>query len=1460
MAPKFAFDPDYEPCEVVWTQPKALLVRARSARRRSAVLLKIARDGGDPAAKAAWEREYEILKSLGREGADAPLGLESWNGVPVLVLPDTGALPLSRHEPLAFAEPSRFLSAASEICAVLEKLHREERIHQFLTPDNILVNRANLKAGLLGLVHASPFFRKARGAFDLRIREGGLHWVAPEQTGMINRLMDGRTDIYALGCVFYWMLTGREVCESEDAAETMAFHLAGRPVPAGSLNPDVPGWLWAIVEKCLQKEPDERYQTIGGLLADISACLEQVRKSGKIASFSPGRHDVSPTLRPSGRIVGRKDEMEGLSGIVQRVAEGGQGAVLVAGRPGVGKTSLVSEIFPVIAGKKMTILSGKFEPVTDNRPYAGVCQAISAWAMSLSFEEEARKKEWTERLRRAMGGLGRVISDLSPEAAFLFDAGAALPDFPPREAQGRFSLALSRFFSALAEKDGLALFLDDLQWADQATLSFLVQAAGSAVSGRFLLVGVFRDNEAADNPHIDELASVCASRGENGRVITLYPLSLSETRAMVDEVCGGAAPEGGALADFIFGRTSGNPLFVTGLLQLLNQNGALVFDPKNKRFAFNAEKAGGVPAQTDQRALLRGYILSLSGPCREMLCVAAAAGNSFSPGTVAELWGASPEIVEEQLAEAAARRLVRPVSGSTGGHWLAFSHDHVREEAYSLLPPGRAATLHLALSRMKIPGLDTASSAYFAADHANLSADLLNDEKERMGAALKNLAAGRLAREAAAFGSAWRYLSSAVSFLPENAWKKHYKTTLKIYTAAAEAAYLAADKKVASHLSAMITREAGSDIDRANALRVAMLALVAQNRMSEAVDKGLEALRAIGIRLPENPGKTHLFYYYFKARLALPRRKWKNILARPDNGPARKSLAMSICSDLGLAAFVIKPNLTAVAGLQQLAMLSRGRLCPQAAATLAGYAFILCQIGRIDEAYEIGLIAEKLQERWPGHPSEAITLCIAYAIIRPWKEHLRDCQTGLGRAFDAGIRAGNFYWGTIAEWVRCYQRFYTGAALSDLIREIRHARDEFKAMGQEKTCLYLELDILFFMALAGASEGEIEELRKAYGYPDDENRLLEAKDEIAINILYANEMFLAYLSGNFGRAAECGRRLDNYLNGALGTQALPVIELFDCLSMLALPDPFADKKRLDEKIAHLAGWAKHCPQNNRHKLDLVNAELARVNGRPGEAARLYAAAIEGAKENGFLNFEALGLELFAKFRLSNEKIPEGMELMGKARRAYAAWGAKAKVKSLDEKFGMVFLRPTGQTDEAPVRRERPALGGLADSSKILAELMEKVRAAGHENRAGVFLSLLCPLAGASGGAVFVREHRTLAVKALWRGEGSDGNNYDSITGEEPDRFFAQKAMSLEDWIYAADISKADLPQKYRRAGSFSARSILCGPVETDWKKGALYLENRFLTDAFDPVRVNLVKRAARMFSRLEEPLGRFKRR
>ena len=1456
MTRNFVFDPDYSDVEALWTQPKAVLARARSASRMSAVLLKIARDPGDPAAKSAWEREYGILKDLGADGAGDPPCLETWNGVPVLVLADTGAMPLSRHEPLSFAEPKRFLRVAAEICAQVERLHLKGLIHQFLTPDNLLINSASFKSCLIGLVHASPFFSKARGAFDLRIREGGLCCLAPEQTGMINRLMDGRTDIYALGCIFFEMLAGRPVCESESSHDIMAFHLTGQPKLKSEGLKVIPA-IAAVVEKCLAKEPDERYQTIGGLSADIQTCLDKLRESGKIASFAPGRHDVCPVLRPPGRLVGRDDEIRGLSRAVEKAARGGHGACFVSGLPGVGKTVLVSETFPLIAAHKMALLSGKFEPVTDNRPYAGICQAVSAWAISINWEDESRKKDWMARLGRAMGGLGRIIADLAPEAAFLFGEAEALPDFPPREAQGRFFLALSRFFSAIAEKDGLVLFLDDLQWADQSTLSFLAQAATGSISGRFLLLGAFRDNEIAPENPLHEIIAACLRQGKNCRAFNLAPLGRESLASYIEEICGGAPPKGRELLEHVFSCTSGNPFYARELLHSFVEDGCLFFDHGLKRFSFNAQKAGNRVALPDQRAILRRQILSLSERCREMLCVAAAVGNVFSPGTVALLLDKPPGMVTEHLAEAAARELVRPVSGMAGGYWYDFSHDHVREEAYSLLPPGRAAAMHLALSRLDIPGLDPASAAYFAADHVNLSAGLLTGEKERMDAALKNLEAGRLAREAAAFGPAWRYLSAAISFLPENAWKKHYKTTLEIYTAAAEAAYLVADKDVASRLSAIIIKEARSDMDRAKALWVAFLALVAQNRQAEAIETGLKALRALGIKMPANPGKAHLLYYYLKARLALPRRKWNKLLTRPDKGPARKALAMSISLDLGLSAFGLRPNLTVAAGLQQVALLSRGRLCPQAAAALAGYALMLGQVGKAGESYELGLLAEKLQKRWPGHQSEATTLCIVNSIIKPWKQHLRESYTGLAQAYDTGMRAGNFYWGTMGAWVKCYQLFYAGIALSEVDRQMRKLRDEVKAMGQEKWCLHLDMDILCVMALNGASEKEICEERKACGNPDEESKLLEAGEEIALCIFYANKLLIDYLFGNYESAAACGRSLDKYPNGMVGTQALPVTELLDCLSMLASPEPFADRKRLNQKIARLSGWAKNCPPNNSHKIDLVNAEMARVKGRNGEARRLYARAVESAKENGFMNFEALGLELFAKFCLINDEIGEGTRLMAQARSAYAAWGATAKVKSLDEKYGALFLRPGGRMAESPLRSERPSLSGLADTTRVLAGLKEKLKAAPPQNRADVFLRLICPLAGASAGVIFIRDHRALAVKALWRGEGADEEKYDSITAEEPDRFFARKAISLSDWVLVPDLSKADLPHKYRRSGSAKARSILCGPLETDWKKGALYLENRFLTDAFDPVRLNMVKAAAELFSSLQHPLGRF---
>ncbi|MEW5737106.1 MAG: AAA family ATPase [Thermodesulfobacteriota bacterium] len=1438
------FDPDYDVEEVLWTQPGSVLVRARSQKRRRALLLKAARGEPPPPVLQAWERELSILRGINGAGPESPLGLEVWKKRPILVLPDLGARPLSCHAPLAFSSPERFLSVACELGDILRRLHRQGMIHQFLTPENVLVNRESGKVELIGLVFASSFYRKARGAFDLRMREGGLCCVAPEQTGLLNRLMDGRTDIYALGCLFYQMLSGQPVIDSEDPEEIIAFHLSGRAPALTEINRAVPVPLTGIVEKCLQKEPDERYQTIAGLSADLALCLDSLRRTGEIEAITPGRQDVSPFLRPPGRMVGRRPERDALVRALCSVASGARNTVFVAGPPGVGKTALVAEIAPAAAGKKMIMLSGKFDPVVNNRPYAAICQAISSWALSVQWEGPDRVESWSRRLRGAMGGLGRVITDLAPEAAPLLGDPPPLPEFPPREAQGRFLLALSRFFSILASGEGLVLFLDDLQWADPATLAFLSPAATGAVAGRFLLVGAFRDTEYPQDRFLRDILSQHTLPGETLSLISLSPLGLPETKLLINELCGEAAPKEEALFSQVFSRTSGNPFYVRELLQSFLKNGSLRFDEDQRRFCFEEEKAASKTEVPDQRAILREQILSLPDRCRETICAASAVGNSFSPEAVARIMGKESAQVEKDLAEAARREFIRPVSGLNGGSWMAFSHDHVREEAYAQLPPDAAAAMHLSLSRMEVHGMDPDGAVFFAADHANRARDLIASREERMEAAQKNLAAGRLAREAAAFLPAWRYLSSAVSFLPRDAWQTHYDTALAVYTAAAEAAYLASDFEVATGLSAAIAREARRGMDRARALHVAFLAQVAKNRLSEALETGLSALSALGFNVSGSPGPAHILYYYLKVRRSLPKRKWKNLLSMKETATPEQALAISLFADMGVAAFGTRPLLTTACILHEMAILSRAGLCPEAGSAMAAYGFFLDQVGRAEDGYRAGLLAEELQNRWPGHPSEAATLCILNSLIRPWKEPLRESLSGLARAYESGLRAGNFEWGTMAAWVWCYQLFYAGFPLAQVDREIRKVRDQFAAMGLEKEVFYLDLDHFCAARLTGCKPGEMTRGKQAYYDPEAEARLLAAGDQIALYIFFVNKLQIEYWFGEFEKAAESGRRLDRYLQGAIGTQALPVATMFDCLAVLAGPEPEKNAKRVEGKMGQLAKWARRCPANNRSKLLLVRSEMARVAGKDREAERLYRQAAEEAQKNSFIHEEALALELFGKFRLLSGDIAEGKNLLARARAAYGLWGAAAKVEDMDRKLGMLFLR-AGESILPPAGKNgEPGMAKLSDLSARLSELKSLLAKASPEERARIFLERLGRLCGASAGALFLVHGEDLAPLETWGGENARQTPVQARGAHELAMFTARKALCSGDWVKIADMRTHELPGSIRGETQPEARSVLAGPLAMDGRKCILYLENRFLADAFDPVRINLVKAAS----------------
>src|SRR5262249_10039503 len=503
-------------------------------------------------------------------------GLERYRGRTVLVLEDPGGEPLDRLVGTPM-EVGAFLRLAISVARVVGSLHAAGLIHKNIKPANVLVNSATGDAWLTGFGIASRLRRERRSPEPPEIIAGTLAYMAPEQTGRMNRSVDSRSDLYALGITLYQALTGRLPFTASDPMEWVHCHIARQPVPPDVHCAGIPSQLSAIIMKLLAKAPEERYQTASGLARDLRRCLDDWGQRGAIGAFALGEHDTPDRLLIPEKLYGRDREIEALLAAFEAVvASRRPQLVLVSGYSGIGKSAVVGELHKALVPSRGVFAGGKFDQLKRDVPYATVAEAFQSLIRRLLAKPEAELAEWRDRLRQALDPNGALLIDLIPELKFVIGEQPAVPEGPLADAKARFQTVLRRLISVFARPDHpLALFLDDLQWLDGATLDLIENILVEPEPQHLLLIGAYRDNEVdATHPLTRTLAALRESDAAI-REIVIGPLGHEELTRWVADALRCPRDQARPLAQLVREKTAGNAFFAGQFLQELVADGLI---------------------------------------------------------------------------------------------------------------------------------------------------------------------------------------------------------------------------------------------------------------------------------------------------------------------------------------------------------------------------------------------------------------------------------------------------------------------------------------------------------------------------------------------------------------------------------------------------------------------------------------------------------------------------------------------------------------------------------------------------------------------------------------------------------------------------------------------------------------------------------------------------------------------
>ncbi len=1441
MLPNPPASAEYEIRDEIHQGADTTVYRALRASDHSSVILKVLDPRRcQPNALERLRHEYEIGASLETPTIVRSIALETYRDMPVLVLEDWGH---SLEQLLGERMPvERFLELAIRITAAVAELHRQGVVHKDLKPRNILVDAGQTQVKLADFSIATRIPREQQSPRPPQLIEGTLPYMSPEQTGRMNRVLDSRSDLYSLGITFYRMLTGRLPFEARDPLEWLHCHVARRPLPPSRLVPDVPEVLDRIVLKLLAKTAEDRYQTARGLEHDLARCRESWRRCGWIDPFTLGERDVPDRLQIPQKLFGREAQVSMLLSAFERVANTGDPElVLVSGYSGIGKSSVVRELEKPILARRGLFAKGKFDQCRRDIPYSTIAQAFRGLVLDLLVEGEERVAAWRERLRGSLGMNARLVADVIPELDLLIGEQPLVPELPLREAKVRFHMVFRQFLGAFAREDHpLALFLDDLQWADAASLELLADVLTHPETRHLHAIGAYRDNEVGPaHPLMKALDGVRAG-GLAVHEVVLAPLSREYLRRFVAEAMRRSDDEAEPLALLLEEKTAGNPYFAIQFLTSLEQDGLLRFEPVDLAWRCDIAAARARDYTGNVVDLMVGKLRHLPTETQKALELAACVGAHVEAETLTSVFLRDPEpALRPALEEGLLVRLDRT---------YLFPHDRVQEAAYSLVPEDERAAVHLGIGRLLLARTapDHVEDEIFEiVNQLDRGAALITSREERERVAELNLIAGKRAKGSAAYASALKYLAAGSALLGEDVWDRRYDLAFALEFHRAECEVLTGDLQAAEDQLAALARRARTHEDAASVTSAQCDLHTTRGQGDLAVKAFLEYMRRLGVSWSPHPTRDEVREEFKRMWRRLGSRRIESLVDLPPMTDRGSRATIELMTWAHPPAQFFDENLGALV-IARMANLSLEH--GNSDASGLAYAWLGSLLGSLfgdyRTGYRFGKVGLDLVEKRGLVRFQSRVYVIFGALVSPHSSHLREGIPLIRRAYDTALQACDVTYACYARNAFTTLCLAAGDPLAAVQLETEDAR-----LFVEKAKFGMMVDIIesklrlirALRGLAPTSALEDERTRDACS-----ERLLETDRSLAIGVCwhFVRKLQERYYAGDYRSAVDAAAKAEALLWTSPSFVEESEYHFYAALARAAHCDdaPTGERHRHAEALAdhdkRLTQWAEHCPENFQDRHALVSAELARVEGRVLDAERLYDQAIRSARENGFIQNEALAYELASRFYRARGFERTADAHLREARARYLRWGADGKVRQLDRLHPELVerppLAPSGTFAASPeeldllsVVKASQTISGEIETEKLIGTLLRAVLEQGGARRGCLLLD--------RDGALFVEAEAsvedagvvTRSVPSLMDSSGLvpvSVVNYTRAT---------RQPVVLED--AAADAGKFAADEYFSGART---RSVLCLPILRQAKLvGLLYLENRHVAGAFTSDRL-----------------------
>jgi PAS domain S-box-containing protein len=1437
-----------EPRQMLREDGEFVLYRGRCRSSNNAVAqptLVVAprREHTAPRSLRRMEHEYSLRAQLEPAWAVRPVALAVHQGRPVLVLEDPGGEPLEQLVGTRM-ELRQFLRLAIGLSVALGRLHQRGLIHKDIKPANALVNAATGEVRLMGFGIASQLPRERQAPEPPAVLAGALAYMAPEQTGRMNRSIDQRSDLYSLGVTLYEILTGSLPFIASDPMEWIHCHIARQPVPPGERSKDIPAPVSEIILKLLAKTAEERYQSAVGVEADLNRCLSEWEARGRIDSFPLGAHDTPDRLMLPEKLYGRKRESEALLAAFDQVVTSGTPAlVLVSGYSGIGKSSVVHELHKAIVLPRGIFISGKFDQYKRDIPYATLAQAFRTLIRQILSGSEREVEVWRSAIRLAVGPNGQLIVNLIPELEFVIGQQPLIAELPATEAESRFHMVFRSFLGAFADqKHPLAIFLDDLQWLDAATLKLLEHLITHPDVRHVLIIGAFRDNEVGTSHPLMRRLDAIRGTEASVREIVLAPLSLDDIAQFVADTlhCDHARAE--PLVRLVYDKTQGNPFFAIQFLTTLAEEGLICFDADAAAWVWDLPRIRAKGYTDNVVDLMVGKLKRLPETTQERFKQLACLGNVAEIAALTLILGLSEEEIHTALWDALRTGLI--IRQDRG---YAFLHDRVQEAAYGLILEPERPAIHLRIGRLlagQTPSENLEENIFEVVNQFNRGAGLIASREERERVAELNLMAGERAKTATAYASALTYLAAGRVLLTAQTWQRRYALIFALEFHSAECEFLSSQLPAAEQRLAMLAAHAQTLVDSAQVACLRLELYTTLDRSDRGVELCLEYLRRIGVHWSAHPTKEEV------------RAEYDEIWRRIGSGSVEALTDLPLMSSpewrttLDVLAQVVTPALFSDENLLCLVLCRMANISLEhgnSGASCFAYVWLGMIVGPhfndYPTAFRFGQVGFELVEHRGLDRFRARVYMSFGNLVKPWTQHVRAGRPLVRRAFDVANEMGDLTFAAYSCNNLITNLLASGEPLPDIQREA-----EAGLAFARKIRFGLVIDIITSqLRLILTLRGLTPAFNSFSDAQFDEGRFeqhFEADPRLALPSCWywIRKLQARFHAGDYEAAIAAECQAQRLLWTSPSFFEMAEFRYYAALARAAQCHTISADQR-SEHVEALAAhqrqleiWAQHSPENFGNRTALVNAEIARIEGRHLDAERLYEESMLLAREHGFTHNEGIAGELAARFYTARGLKTVAQAYLREARYCYLRWGADGKVRQLDELYPHLGLEPAPTSSTT-------TLGAPIEHLDLTTVIKISQAVSGEivlENLIDTLMRTALEHAGAQRGLLIVPHGGAQRLEA----EATTVGDTITVRFRQASAAVAELAESVLHYVVRTQESV--LLDDASAQNAFSAdeyfrrnrvHSVLCLPlIKQTTLIGVLYLENNLAPRVFTPAR------------------------